>query len=311
MKCLILGGAGFLGSYLCEYLVSIKSDVYIYESPNADITRLYNVKDHVNIIRGNFKTENDFCYVLEGMDIVYHLICTSVPKTSNENIIMDLEDNVCATLRLLDGCIKCHIGKFIFFSSGGTVYGNMIYDKINEDHPTNPISAYGVQKLAIEKYIQLYSHLYQLDYRILRISNPYGPRQSPFRAQGVIPSFLTSAITERSLEIWGTGQVIRDYIYIDDVISGINAVVNYCGDYKLFNLGSGNGLSILALIEVISTVVKKKLDVIHISGQKQDVVSNVLDISRICNETKWMPMTGITTGIEYMFNTWKATNFVD
>jgi UDP-glucose 4-epimerase len=308
MRCLVLGGAGFIGSYLTEDLVRQGNRVVIYESPMACLRNIDAVVDDVEIVRGDFTAEDRFDRILTGVDIVFHLISTSVPKTSNDDIMRDLDHNVKPALNLLESCVRTGVKKFVFFSSGGTVYGNASDIPIREDHSQNPICAYGVHKLAIEKYIQLYHHLYGLDYRIVRISNPYGARQSLRKPQGVVSAFLALALENKPLELWGDGSVIRDFVYVSDVIRAVEAVTHYEGDLKIFNIGRGIGTSVLDLISAISEIVGRRPETRFLPSQKQDATANVLDISRITGETGWLPTVTLREGLTMMYRCWQNSN---
>ena len=157
---------------------------------------------------------DDIGRAVSGSDVVYHLASTTVPKTSNDDPPYDVETNILGTLRLLEVAWKKQVKKIIFPSSGGTVYGIPQEIPIKEDHPTEPISSYGICKLTIEKYLNLYWKLHGLDYCILRISNAFGERQPVTETQGAISAFLDGAINHRELVVWGDGSIMpRLYIH--------------------------------------------------------------------------------------------------
>jgi UDP-glucose 4-epimerase len=297
-----------MGSYLTEDLVRQGNRVAIYESPVACLRNIDAVVNDIEIIQGDFAAENRFDHMLTGVDIVFHLISTSVPKTSNDDILLDLDRNVRPTLTLLESCIRTGVKKIVFFSSGGTVYGNTNDIPIREDHSQNPICAYGVHKLTIEKYIRLYHHLYGLDYRIVRISNPYGVRQSLRKPQGVVSAFLALALENKPLELWGDGSVIRDFVYVSDAIRAVEAVTHYKGALKIFNIGRGVGTSVLDLISAVSEIVGRRPEIRFLPSQKQDAAANVLDISRITGETGWLPTTTLLEGLTMMYHCWQNSN---
>ena len=126
-----------------------------------------------------------------------------------------------SSLALFDICRNSGVKRIVFVSSGGTIYGPSAQIPISETAPTDPITAYGVGKLAIEKYLALYEHLFGLDYRILRVANPFGPFQIPLKNQGVIAALISRALKNEPIEIWGDGSVVRDYIYVDDVVAAL------------------------------------------------------------------------------------------
>lgn len=302
MKCLVFGGAGFLGIHLCKKLYEQGYEVIIY---NRSSTRLEIFKKKfplLKIIERDFSVEKDFNHILTNIDIVFHLISTTNP--ANKNVLYDFESNVLPTIRLLDACIENKIGKFIYFSSGGTVYGIPRYTPIDEGHRTEPISSYGIHKLAVEKCIEYYGRSYDLNFNILRISNPYGEGQNPFANQGVIPVFLAKALLEQPIEIWGNGSVIRDYIFVEDVIDACIHVIRYKGNRRMFNIANGKGYSLNELIYIMQKQIKKIINVTYIEERVQDVPVNILDISLVQNELEWQPHICLEKGIAKMVDAW-------
>ena len=186
----------------------------------------------------------------------------------------------------------------IFFSSGGTVYGIPNSVPIKENHPTNPICSYGIHKLALEKYLYLHHHLNGLDYTILRISNPYGERQRPTGVQGVVAAFIDRALRRQPLEIWGDGTVIRDYIYVTDVVDAVRAILEYRGNFRLFNIGSGSGTTLTDVAKTIEHILGYGLKLHFKPAGKLHVPSNILDISRASHELEWKPVTLFQEGIK-------------
>ena len=191
---------------------------------------------------------------LAGCDVLYHLISTTTPQISNDDPVGDVESNVISTINMLKEATKAGVKKIIFFSSGGTIYGVPQYTPIREEHPTEPICSYGIQKLTTEKYLHLFYVLYGLEYGILRIANPYGPRQSPYSGQGVVAAFVHRAVTGQPIEVWGDGSVVRDYVYAADVAKAAVAMLNYSGRHRIFNIGSGTGKSLLEIIHSIEAL---------------------------------------------------------
>ena len=171
MKYLVLGSNGFIGSNLVKQLMKEKCDLRLFDLKlNKDNNLIHN---NIEYIQGEFGIDCDFDALTKDIDIVYHLISTTIPS-SNIGYNIEIQQNVMGTIKLLDSCVKNKIKKIIFISSGGTVYGKSKGIPFKEDDCTNPICSYGIQKLSIEKYIQLYNNMYGLDYRIIRLANPYG-----------------------------------------------------------------------------------------------------------------------------------------
>ena len=170
MKCLVFGGAGFIGSHLCDALVSSGHEVTVVDKFLGTADNLHKIAGKYRRIIADFCQVNDFSHLLQQQEVVFHFISTTTPRSSNLNMLGDLSDNVLSTLRLLDACRKSSsLKKFVYLSSGGTVYGNPHQLPIEEDHPTNPLCSYGIHKLAIEKYLLLYSHLFDLNVTIIRL----------------------------------------------------------------------------------------------------------------------------------------------
>jgi UDP-glucose 4-epimerase len=168
---------------------------------------------------------------------------------------------------------------------------------IRESHPTDPISSYGIHKLAIEKYLHMNHALYGLDYRVLRVANAYGERQRTDKAQGAVAAFLERALRGEPIQIWGDGSVVRDYVYAGDIAHAFLQVVQYQGQERVFNIGSGQGVSLNELVDAIATVIGRRPGVEYTPGRQFDVPINVLDISRAQQHLGWQPRTRLIDGL--------------
>ena len=230
--------------------------------------------------------------------MIYHLISTSLPGNSNNDVVLDAESNLIPTIRLLDCARKLKIKKIIFFSSGGTVYGQSSGAPVSENHPTKPLCAYGVHKLGIELYLGLYHEIFGLDYRVLRISNPFGEYQKDNKSQGVIPIFLQKIARNEEIEVWGDGRIVRDYVHVDDVMRAAVSMLSYFGNEKIFNVGSGKGSSLISIIKLLEDLLEKEAKVNFTASRLEDVKSNVLDISKIKSELGWTPNITLEEGIK-------------
>ncbi len=291
-RLVVFGAAGFLGLNLTEDLLGRGLDVVgVDRSDTPD--RLGGTK----WVKADFLAPDSWSDVLREGDVVYHLISTTLPKSSNEDTIFDVGSNVCGTLKLLDACVSRRVAKVIFISSGGTVYGQPLELPLSEAHPTSPLSSYGITKLAIEKYLALYRHLHGLDYQIFRLANPYGPYQNPRSSQGAISVFMDRALHGRPIEVWGDGSVIRDYIYVSDVTEALIRAIDYSGPNKLLNLGSGVGVSLREIIEGISRLLGLDLHVNYSESRRVDVSKNVLDIRSIKESLGWQPKIMLEDGL--------------
>jgi len=241
---------------------------------------------------------------LANCDVCFHLVSSTIPQTSNADPGFDVRTNLEGTLTLLDVCVKRRVKKVVFLSSGGTVYGIPKTVPIPEDHPTNPTCSYGIVKLAIEKYLELYRNLHGLEYTIVRLSNPYGERQRTRGAQGAVAVFLGKALRGEPIEVWGDGEVLRDYVHISDVIACLQAVMASSDPRaRLLNVGSGRGYTVNQLLDVIGTTLKRDLNIKYVPGRAFDVPSNVLSVERAHSVLGWRPTVDLAQGVR-RFEQW-------
>jgi UDP-glucose 4-epimerase len=296
MKVVILGGGGFLGSHLAETLLANGQEVCIFDQPAARYLE-YSRERGANIVTGNFFDPDALRAVISDCEVVYHLVSTTVPQTSNDNPRLDVEGNLMGTLQLLEQMRNAGVKKIVFSSSGGTVYGIPQEIPIKESHPTDPTSSYGIVKLAIEKYLHLYWTLHGLDYCILRISNAYGARQPITPTQGAIAAFLGKATAREEIVIWGDGTILRDYIYASDIANAFLQASLYQGEWKIFNIGSGHGHSLIELIGVIENITQIPVQVKYLPKRQFDVPVNILDITRAKSHLGWEPKVRLEEGV--------------
>ena len=297
MKITIFGGGGFIGSAIADRLLRDGHELRIFERPRVEPYRRFNDDEKIDWIRGDLLSIYDVSSAIDGVDVVLHLVSTTLPKNSNDDPVYDVQSNLVATLQLLSAMVAKHIRKIVFISSGGTVYGNPIYLPIDENHPTEPLVSYGITKLAIEKYLLMFQHLHGIKVVILRVSNPFGKRQRVETAQGAVGVFLSKAIKNQPLEIWGDGSIARDYIYISDVAEAFARAIDYNGAKSVFNIGSGVGTSLNELINLIEKALGRAVVHKHLPGRPFDVPVNVLDNSLARQELGWKPQVKLEEGI--------------
>ncbi|MGB9696459.1 MAG: NAD-dependent epimerase/dehydratase family protein [Ignavibacteria bacterium] len=297
-KVVVFGGGGFIGSHLCEELLKAGYRVVIFEKLNFSRRNISSFISSVEIIEGDFSNEIDLKRTLKGTDYVFHLVSSTLPANSNENTIYDVETNVVSTLKLLNEVIAAKIRKLIFISSGGTVYGIPSTLPIKEEFSGYPICSYGIVKRTIEHYLYLYKWLYNLDYYVFRLSNPYGERQNPNLNQGAISVFLWKMLQDKEIEIWGDGTITRDYIYIKDAVEVFVKSLQVSVPAHTYNVGSGRGITLNELLRVISEVSGIEPKVVYKKGRKIDVPVNILDITHIKKDFQWSPKTRLEEGIQ-------------
>lgn len=298
MRITILGGAGFLGSHLAEAFLSDHHHVTVFDRPDADRTNFDKIRDKIYFVSGDFLKIDEVIPSLQSADIVVHMISATSPGNSFDSPLRDVELNVLPSILLIEECIRLKVKKIVFLSSGGTVYGIPQKLPIKESHPLNPITPYGVSKVVIEKYLAMYAHHHPLDYSILRLSNPYGPRQNPRSGQGVVAAWLELIRQGKPVEIWGDGEVVRDYIYIDDAINAIKLATLSHHENKIFNIGSGIGYSLNQLHRLLEENLGLSIFVNFKSARPADVPVNILDSGLLENSLGWHAVTPMNEGIK-------------
>ena len=303
MNCLILGGAGFIGSHIADSLIVRGHKVRVFDRLNVDTSNLTDALPHIEFLKGDILNESDMSCALEGVDLVVHLVSTTIPKTSNDNPVYDVESNVVGTLKLLDLSRQFGVKNIVFLSSGGTVYGPSATCPITETDATDPVCSYGITKLAIEKYLYLFHYLHDLDYVVLRVANPFGERQNPGSGQGVVTTFLWKFLQEEPIPVWGDGTVARDYFYISDLVSAMLAAIDRDTPSKIYNIGSGVPRSLNELLSIMQTVTGRTPVIQYLPARKLDVPINFLDISRARKELHWQPKISLEEGIA---RTWSS-----
>ncbi|HCJ08068.1 MAG TPA: epimerase [Lachnospiraceae bacterium] len=299
MNILILGAAGFIGTNLTIALAqNTHNQITLVDK---DINYFSHIKEYgfnnVVIKESSLDEKEDF-RMLEGQDTVYHLVSTNVPTTSNQHISQDIRSNVLFSSDLFEACVRYNVKKIVFISSGGTVYGKESVCPLKESTPTNPISSYGVQKITIEKLLYLYNYMYGLDYRIIRLANPYGPYQRPNGVLGAVTTFTYKALKGEQIQVYGDGTVVRDFIYIDDVIRAIIKIVYGESRHHIFNLGCGYGTSIRTVLETVEEALHIKMDIVYQPARAVDVPVNYLDISRYENDYGKLNPISLEDGIK-------------
>jgi UDP-glucose 4-epimerase len=297
---LVLGGCGFIGSHLVDDLLAAGHKVRVVDrAPEV-------FRAPVRGVDYRFGDLSDASFVaeaLEGIGTVYHLISTTVPSTSNLNPIADVQGNLIGTLQLLNLMVQKKIPRIVYLSSGGTVYGIPQSTPIAETHPLQPICSYGVVKVAVENYLQMFHHLYGMEYVVLRVSNPFGERQGHYGVQGVVGTFIGKLIHGDPIEIWGDGEIVRDYVYVGD-LARVCTIVGTSGTNVsgVFNVGSGIGTSVNDVVEILTRVTRKSIQPVYKEVRTYDVPYVVLNIEKICSRTAWRPETSLEAGIR---KTWE------
>jgi UDP-glucose 4-epimerase len=305
-KIVIFGADGFIGKHLVNALAkTADNDIFAFDRfPDYQIKseHAFEALNNVTVIPGNFFNRDEVSKVLIDTDYVFHLISTTNPASSNADPFIDVDTNVRASIELFQLCVEHGIKKVIFPSSGGTVYGDIVSDKIDERTAPAPRSPYGIGKLTIEHFLRYFKSTANLNYIVYRIANPYGPGQNIYGKQGVIPIFMHRFLTKEPLSIFGDGSMIRDYIYIDDMVNMMVGSFAKDNRYSEYNLGSGQGYSVNELIEAMEECAGFTIEKRTLVTPPTYVDKSVLNIDRFVDEFTLRPVVSLKDGIA---RTWK------
>lgn len=273
-KVLIIGGNGFIGCNLCQKYINEGWGVYSFD-------RIEPLVKHaeVSYIIGDFFDDSVLEKSVEGMDLIIHSLSTINPGNSNEKYMQGYEKDFIQSVKLFSWAVQKGI-KLIFLSSGGTVYGVQEQQPIKEEQLPVPINHYGAVKLSIENVLRTFNAQSHKNMIIVRVSNPYGPGQDYTKGVGFIDAALKKAVAKEEIEIWGDGEVIRDYIYIDDVCKMIYALSEYTGSQEVFNISTNEAVSLNDIVGIIRSL-GMDVKVNYKPGRNVDVKKILLDNTKI------------------------------
>ena len=298
MQAVVVGASGFIGSHLVDSLLAADYRVKaLARHLPGLISPAAQAHPNLTLLPASMGDGLALEQAMEGADLVFHLASGSLPQSSNRDPQADVQTNLLGALKLLEAARQAQVQRLVMVSSGGTVYGVPQQVPIPETHPTEPTCSYGITKLAIEKYVALYRQLHGLDGVVLRVANPYGERQRLDASQGVVPVFLGKALRGEPLQIWGDGSTVRDFLHVSDVVSALLAAARYSGDAHLFNVGSGEGLSLNQLVALLEDTLQRPLQVQYLPARGFDVPTNVLCIERARQQLGWSPQVPVAEGL--------------
>ncbi|WP_170298989.1 NAD-dependent epimerase/dehydratase family protein [Massilia eburnea] len=290
-KAVILGASGFIGVNLAHALVRQGHQVVCFAR-----TASPDWPPEAEQVIGEFADLPPQLLAHLAQAVVYHLIASGRPSPNTAGAAQEAIDDIGTTLRYFEYCRERAV-RWVFVSSGGTVYGHTSEDMLAELAPNHPICSYGVVKLAIEQYLALYRRLHGTDYVVVRLANPYGAWQRPLTGQGLVATLLYKVLKGDSIEVWGNGENVRDYIYIDDAVDGLLAAASHGESGETYNLGTGVGTSINQLIGLIKQTLGVDVAVRHTPARAVDVERNVLQAEKLAAVSGWQPQTGLVDGL--------------
>lgn len=298
----MIGGAGFIGTHVTRLLAESGRDVVVLGRRRQPNTRL---PSSVRYLSGDYGDRSVLQRALDGVDEVIDLAYATVPQTSFEDPVFDLLSNLPASVQLLQEAGLKGVAKLVVVSSGGTVYGATDCLPIPEDHPTNPISPYGITKLTLEKYAGMFRAASGLPVVIVRPANAYGEDQRAVGGQGFVAAAMRSIFLDQEVEVFGPEGTVRDYVHVSDVASGIMAALELGEVGDTYNIGTGmgrNNLEVLREIEPFATRDGFRLLTKTLPRREFDVPANVLDSRRLKAVSGWKPEVDFGSGIERAWN---------
>lgn len=297
-KVLITGGTGFIGSHIVEKLLENNYNIIIIDNlssgsikniPNSDTLKFY----QLNIE----KDDLELVFQKETPDYVIHLAAQTSVNFSISHPYYDANMNVMASIKLLELCKKYNIKKFITASSAA-IYGNPKYLPIDENHPTEPMSQYGLSKLTMEKYIKLSG----IPYIIFRFSNAYGPRQKSSKESGVVAIFNNAMKNNEPINIYGDGEQIRDFIYVEDIANICIKAINSNVENEIINFSTNKGVSLNQLFKVMKSLYNYTLNANYLPERIGDIKNSILSNDKVYNLLKFTNYTKLEKGLEILAN---------
>lgn len=304
MKILITGGAGFIGSHVAHRLVEAGHDVVIVDDLSTG--SISNVPTGARFYEVDIvSAELDEIFDKERPDVVSHHAAQMNVRRSVSNPLADAQTNVLGSIRVIENSVRLEVSQLIFASSGGTVYGEPDKLPIGEDHGLRPISPYGAAKVAVENLLYGYWVRTGLQYVTLRYGNVYGPGQNPHGEAGIVSIFLDRLERGMPLTIYGDGEQLRDYVFIDDVVDmNLRALSADAG--TVFNVGTGLGTTVNQIVGMLDERTGSRMRYDHSVAKPGDLKANVLGTARAAKELGWKPLTDLPDGLDKTILTWRT-----
>jgi UDP-glucose 4-epimerase len=300
MKIAVVGGAGFIGSHVVDAYVEAGHEVVVVD--NLSSGKRENVNPAARLVEMDMNGPGllEF-FQQERPDVVNHHAANPVVSLSVRNPAFDATQNILGTLHVLEAARQSGVGKFIYISSGGAMYGNPEYLPMDENHPVRPVSPYGLSKHTGERYVHLYGLEHGLPWTSLRYANVYGPRQDPFGEAGVIAIFCQNLLERKAPEIHWDGEQTRDFVHVSDCARA-NLLALEGGDGQAYNVGTGKGTSINTLYQILMDATGHDLQPRRGPRRPGDARDSYLECTKIQQELGWQAHMPLREGLE---QTWR------
>jgi len=304
MKVLVTGGAGFVGSHLVDALIQQGHRVVVVD--NLSTGCLENINPAAMFYNVDIcSPELDKIFEKERPELVNHQAAQTVIQRSMEDPAFDAKQNILGGLNLILQCLRFGVKKIVYASSGGAVYGEPKYRPVDESHPVNPVSYYGVSKHTIEHYLHVFCLEYTLRYVVLRYSNIYGPRQSPKGEAGVVAIFTRQMLQGEPPTIFGKGDKTRDYVYVSDVVTA-NLLATGKGENSIYNIGTGVETSDQEIFNLLAELTGYQGSPHYAPVRKGEIYRSCLDYSKAQKEIGWQPRFLLREGLTETVNYYRS-----
>lgn len=297
MNILVTGGAGFIGSHVVDEYLRLGHRVAIVD--NFSTGRRSNVNPAATLYEVDVRDAAEVRRIFERerFDVLNHHAAQMDVRRSVEDPVFDASVNILGLLTLLEACVKTGVRRVLFASSGGAIYGEQDYFPADEEHPTRPISPYGVAKLASEQYLFYYRQVHGIEYVSLRYANIYGPRQNPEGEAGVVAIFASRLLNGRQPIINGDGKQTRDYVYVGDVVRA-NVLALRCEGSRVYNIGTGVETDVNRLFAYLKAATGSSCEEHHGPAKKGEQLRSVLSSAKIARELGWQPLVTLQEGLQ-------------
>ncbi len=305
MKVLVTGGAGFIGSHIVDALLERGAQVVVVDNLATGFRKNVNPNAafyQISIL--NKKLAHVFR--AERPDIVIHEAAQTDVSCSVKDPMYDARVNILGSINVLENCIKFKVGRVIYASSCA-IYGTPQFIPINEEHPLNSISPYGVSKQTVEKYLHAYHETFGLDYCALRYSNVYGPRQNPGGEAGVVAIFTKQMLSGRQPKIYGKGDKTRSYVFVQDIVRA-NLLALNCKQSGIFNIGTTEETTDQRIFDLVSNSCSYNSGPAYVEERPGEIRRMCLDAGKALKHLGWAPLTQLETGIDQTVKTYAAEN---
>ena len=304
MKIIVTGGAGFIGSHVVDDLIDAGHSVLVIDNLSTGNSNNLNLKaDFENIDI----TDSRISEVIKSFDpdAISHFAAQTSVSIATNNPILDADSNIIGSMKVFDAMNNTECRNFIYINTGGALYGDPQYLPLDEVHPINPISPYGLSKWTAERYFLMQKKPFQ-SVKTLRLSNVYGPRQDVFGEAGVVSIFANKMLSDESVTIFGDGKQTRDFVFVGDVVAAFKAAIGKHESFSV-NISSGKGVSINKLYDLMSKVVGNSIPPNYENVRFGDLMHSVLS-NKLANELLgWVPQVDLIEGIKRTIS-WQATH---